>query len=59
MALSNYLIEKNQKNNNKTINVIDLMNRAKSQEKKEKRTTLLITAAALSVLVVAGVVISL
>ncbi len=59
MALSNYLIEKNQKNNNKTINVIDLMNRAKSQEKKEKRTTLLITAAALSVLAVTGVVISL
>ena len=57
MALSNYLIEKNQKNNNKTINVIDLMNRAKSQEKKEKRTTLLITAAALSVLAVTGVVI--
>ena len=59
MALSNCLIEKNQKNNNKTINVIDLMNRAKSQEKKEKRTTLLITAAALSVLAVTGVVISL
>ena len=59
MALINYLIEKNQKNNNKTINVIDLMNRAKYQEKKEKRTTLLITAAALSVLAVTGVVISL
>ena len=59
MALSNYLMEKNQKDNNKTVNVIDLMNRAKSQEKKEKRTTLLITAAALSVLAVTGVVISL
>ena len=59
MALSNYLIEKNQKNNNKTVNVIDLMNKAKFQEKKEKRTTLLITAAALSVLAVTGVVISL
>ena len=59
MALSNYLMEKNQKNNNKTVNVIDLMNKAKFQEKKEKRTTLLITAAALSVLAVTGVVISL
>ena len=59
MALSNYLMEKNQKDNNKTVNVIDLMNKAKFQEKKEKRTTLLITAAALSVLAVTGVVISL
>ena len=59
MALSNYLMEKNQKNNNKTVNVIDLMNKAKFQEKKEKRTTILIAAAALSVLAVTGVVISL
>lgn len=59
MTFSNYLVEKNQKNNKKTINVIDLINKAKFQEKREKRNTFLITAAAISALAVTGIVISL
>ena len=59
MALSNYLTEKEQKRNSKSINVIDLINRAKFQEKKEKRKTMFITAAAISALVATGFVISL
>ena len=42
----------------KSMNVIDLINRVKSDEKKEKRNTLFIAAGAISVLVVSGVILS-
>ena len=60
MALYNYLTLKNDRDNvRKPINVIDLMNKAKLEEKKEKRHNLVITAAAISALAISGLIISL
>ncbi len=39
--------------------VFDLINRVKSDEKKEKRNTILIAAGAVSALLVSGIIISL
>ena len=58
MYSKDYLIPK--KNNiEKTINVIDLMNKAKIAQKKEKRQTILVAAIAASALAISGFVISL
>tara|TARA_B100001123_G_C14497561_1_gene704935 strand:- start:147 stop:326 length:180 start_codon:yes stop_codon:yes gene_type:complete len=44
---------------NKSMQVFDLINRVKSDEKKEKRNTILIAAGAVSALLVSGIIISL
>ena len=52
----------NSKNTNtavKSVNVIDLINKAKLNEKEEKKYTLLITTAALIAVVISGFLISL
>ena len=52
----------NSKNTNtavKSVNVIDLINKAKLNEKEEKKYTLLITTAALIAVVISGYLISL
>ena len=60
MALYNYLTSKNDHSNvRKPINVIDLMNKAKLEEKKEKRHNLVVAAAAISALAISGLIISL
>ena len=60
MALYNYLTSKSDHNNvRKPINVIDLMNKAKLEEKKEKRHNLVVAAAAISALAISGLIISL
>ena len=43
----------------KSVNVVDLVKRAKFEEKKEKRRTLVIAAATLSAIAVSGFIISL
>ena len=43
----------------KTINVVDLLNRAKVEEKKEKRQTMIIAAGAVSALAISAIIISL
>jgi len=43
---------------NKNVNVVDLMNKAKIQEKQQKKQNVVIAAVAVSVLAVAGLVIS-
>jgi len=60
MALYNYLTSKSDRSNvRKPINVIDLMNKAKLEEKKEKRHNLVVAAAAISALAISGFIISL
>ena len=43
---------------NKNVNVVDLMNKAKVQAKEQKKQNVVIAAVAVSVLAVAGLVIS-
>ena len=43
----------------KNTNIVDLIKKAKTEEKKSKRNTILMATAAVSVLAVSGVVISL
>ena len=43
----------------RNINVVDLLNRAKVEEKKERRQTLIIAAGAVSALAVSAIIISL
>ena len=61
MALYNYLASKSESSNHvrKSINVVDLMNRVKLEEKNEKKHNLIVAAAALSVLAISGLIISL
>ena len=60
MALYNYLTSRSDRGHvRRSTNVVDLMNRAKSEEKKEKRYNLVITAAAISALAISGIIIAL
>ena len=59
MSAYNHLSQKRNGQRHKSINVMDLMQKAKFNEKKEKRNTIIVTAAALSALAVSGFIISL
>ena len=59
MATQDSIAQKSQEYTRKTVNVVDLINLAKLEEKKEKRTTLVIAAVAISFLAVSGLIISL
>ena len=59
MSAYNHLSQKRNGQRHKSINVMDLMQKAKFNEKKEKRNTIIVTAAAISALAVSGFIISL
>ena len=59
MALYSNQMLKNRSYINKSVNVVDLIRKAKFDEKKEKRHSLLIMFGAFSLLAIAGLVISL
>ena len=59
MSAYNHLSQKRDGQRHKSINVMDLMQKAKFNEKKEKRNTIIVTAAAISALAVSGFIISL
>ena len=59
MLAYRYLSQKKNERRHKSVNVMDLMLKAKFNEKREKRNTILVTAAAISVLAVSGFIISL
>ena len=59
MSAYNNLSQKRNGQSHKSINVMDLMQKAKFNEKKEKRNTIIVTAAAISALAVSGFIISL
>lgn len=58
MYSRDYLIHKKH-SEKKSINVVDLMNKAKIAQKKERRQTILVAAIAASALAISGFVISL
>ena len=59
MALYSNQMSKNRSYINKSVNVVDLIRKAKFEEKKEKRHSLLIMVGAFSLLAITGLVISL
>ena len=59
MANYNYISVKSAKSQYRKANIVDLIKRAKLDEKKEKRNVLLYAAAAISALAFSGLVISL
>ena len=59
MASQDYIVQKNRSYVTKSVDVVELRDAAKLEEKKEKRHTILITAAVLSALVISGFIISL
>ena len=60
MAPYRYMLLKNKDNKNKStnINIVDLLQRTKLQQKREKRQNVYIAAAAISVLALSGFIIS-
>ena len=58
VASSSYIGKKKQNYAYRTTNVVDLIHRVKSNNKKEKRKTIIITAVAISALVLSGLIIS-
>ena len=59
MNSRDYSTQRNIADNRRSVNVVDLINKAKFEEKKEKRQTIVIAAAALSVLAISGMIITL
>ena len=59
MYSDNYIAEKKRGSGYRTTNVVNLINRAKLDQKKEKRKNIIISAAAISALVATGLIISL
>ena len=57
MALQEYIAHKGRAANQRSINVIDLMNKAKFEEKREKRRSALVVVVSLSVLAATGLII--
>ena len=59
MRSGDYLASGDSTDIRKAVNVVDLIKKAKFEEKKEKRHTIVIATAALSVLAISGLIISL
>ena len=59
MASYDNWAQKSQVYRNKSINVVDLINRAKFQEKKEKRSNVFFAISAAFILAISGFIISL
>ena len=59
MASYKYMLPKNKSAENFRVDVVDLMRRATIEKKKDKKSNLIYAGAALSALVVSGLIISL
>ena len=59
MADYKYLIRKKVNKETTRLNVVDLREKAKVEQKKEKRKNIIVAAAAISALAVSGLIISL
>ena len=59
MASYKYMLPKNKSAENFRVDVVDLMRRAEIEKKKDKKSNLIYAGAALSALVVSGLIISL
>ena len=59
MSSRDYSTQKDVEDNRRSVNVIDLIRKAKFAEKKEKRQTAVIAAAALSALAISGLILTL
>ena len=59
MTTNNYLTTKVSELSYKRTNIVDLLNKAKVEQKKEKRNTIIYAAGAVSLLAISGLIISL
>ena len=59
MTINNYITTKVTTSSYKRTNIVDLINKAKVEEKKEKRNTIIYAVGAVSVLAISGLIISL
>ena len=59
MRSGDYIASRDSADIRRTVNVVDLIKKAKFEEKKEKRHTIVIATAALSALAISGLIISL
>ena len=59
MSTRDYVTQRNIAANRGLVNVVDLIKKAKFEEKKEKRQTIVIAAAAISALAISGLIITL
>ena len=59
MTINNYITTKVITSSYKKTNIVDLLNKAKVEQKKEKRNTIIYAVGAVSLLAISGLVISL
>ena len=59
MTINNYLTTKARGSSYKRTNIVDLINKAKVEQRKEKRNTIIYAVGAVSVLAISGLIISL
>ena len=59
MTINNYITTKVTTSSYKKTNIVDLLNKAKVEQKKEKRNTIIYAAGAVSLLAISGLIISL
>ena len=59
MTINNYITTKVTTSSYKRTNIVDLLNKAKVEQKKEKRNTIIYAAGAVSLLAISGLIISL
>ena len=59
MTINNYLTTKVSGSSYKRANIVDLINKARAEQRKEKRNTIIYAAGAVSLLVISGLIISL
>tara|TARA_B100000686_G_C16446456_1_gene789739 strand:+ start:224 stop:403 length:180 start_codon:yes stop_codon:yes gene_type:complete len=59
VASYNYLNSRKITTKKNVVNVVDLMDRAKSEKKKENKKTIIVAATAVSALALSGIIISL
>ena len=59
MTINNYITTKVTTSSYKKTNIVDLLNKAKVEQKKEKRNTIIYAVGAVSLLAISGLIISL
>ena len=59
MASYNHITSKSSESGYRRGNIVDLLNRAKVEQRREKRNTIIYAVAAVSVLAISGLIISL
>jgi len=59
LTINNYITTKVTTSSYKRTNIVDLLNKAKVEQKKENRNTIIYAAGAVSLLAISGLIISL